>query len=263
MVAEPIDCAQFRQFIDPYLDAEFDAEERAAFDAHLAVCGDCRRHYEHRAWMQGAIKPALKRPCRMPVGMRDRIHDRLRGAERQVRIRRAARKVAAAGSTAAAMAAVLLFVTPLTGFKPTVMADAVDQHVQKMPVEMPSPDGAEVEKWFEGKVPFEMAAPQFDDGRVMLLGGRISRVGGPGDAVTSRPAAYLIYGVGQHKMTVLVFDNDGFELDAPTTKINGKPVFMQDNRGYRVALFQRGSLAYAVTSDLPHDEMIRLIGTTL
>jgi len=262
-MADSIDCAQFRQFIDPYLDGEFDAQERDAFDAHLSVCGDCRHHYEQRAWMQGAIKPALKRPCRMPSAMRDRLHDRLRSASRQVRMRRAAKRVAAPVSTAAAMAAALLFVTPLTGFKPTVMADAVDQHCQKMPVEMPSPVDTEVEQWFQGKVPFEMSAPRFRDDRVMLLGGRLSRVGGPGDAVSSRPAAYLVYGVGKHKMTVLVFDNQGLDFEAPVTDVKGKQVYMHDARGYRVALFERGPLAYAVTSDLPQDRMLELIGTTL
>lgn len=262
MVENTVDCADFRQFIDPYLDGEFDAEERSSFDAHLSVCGGCRRHFEQRAWMQSAIKPALKRPCRMPAAMRDRLQSRLRAAERPARIRRAARRIAAPLSTVAAMGAILLFVTPLTGFKPTVMADAVDQHVQKMPVEMPSPVDQEVEKWFEGKVPFEMNAPRFRDDRVVLLGGRLSRVGRPGEA-SSRPAAYLVYGVGHHKMTVLVFDGEGLEFDAPVTEVAGNKVHLHDARGFRVALYQRGSLAYAVTSDLPEDQMLALIGSTL
>ncbi len=255
-----IDCADFRQFIDPYLDGEFDETERTAFDRHLTVCGDCRRHFEQQAWMQGALRPALKRPSRMPPAARDRLCTRLRAAERPARIRRAARRVAAPLSTLAAMGAVLLMVTPLTGFKPTVMAEAVDQHVRPLPVEMPSPIDQEVERWFEGKVPFDMTAPRFDDERVVLLGGRLSQVQRPGEE--SRQAAYLVYGVGRHKLTVLVFDGTGLEIDAPMTKVDGKSVYLHDDRGVRVALFQRGPLAYAFTSDLPQQRMLELIGKT-
>lgn len=257
-----VDCADFRQFIDPYLDGEFDEAERAAFDAHLTVCGDCRSHFEQQAWMQGALRPALKRPCRLSPAARDRICTRLRAAERPARIRRAARRVAGPLSTLAAMGAVLLVVTPLTGFKPTVMAEAVDQHVQPLPVEMPSPIELEVERWFEGKLPFDMDAPRFAaDAQVMLLGGRLSQIRRPGEE--SRQAAYLVYGVGHHKLTVLVFDGTGLDLDAPVTEVGGKPVYLHDDRGVRVALIQRGPLAYAFTSDLPQSKMLELIGKTL
>lgn len=258
-----IGCDDFQKFIDPYLDGEFDEAERSAFDRHLTACSACRRHYEQQAWMQSAIKPALRRSSRLPPAARDRLCERLRAAERPARMRRAARRVAAPLSTLAAVGAILLFVTPLTGFKPTVAEDAVDQHCQRMPVEMPTPVEQEVEEWFEGKVPFEMSAPRFRDDRVVLLGGRLSRVGRPGDTTWSRPAAYLVYGVGTHKMSVLVFDGKDVEFEAPVTEVNGTPLHFQDARGYRVAMFQRGNLAYAVTSDLPREQMLNLISTTL
>lgn len=258
-----IGCEDFRQFIDPYLDGEFDEGERDAFDRHLTGCAECRRYFEQQAWLQSAIKPALRRPSRLPPAARERLCGKLRAAERPARIRRAARRVAAPLSTVAAMGAILLFVTPLTGFRPSVVEDAVDQHCQKMPVEMPTPMEQEVEKWFEGKVPFDMQAPRFRDDRVVLLGGRLSRVGRPGELATSRPAAYLVYGIGDHKMSVLVFDSDGLEFDTPETTVNGTTLRLQDSRGYRVALFERGNLTYAVTSDLPREQMLELLGTTL
>lgn len=258
-----IGCEDFRQFIDPYLDGEFDEQERSAFDRHLTACGPCRRHFEQQSWMQSAIKPALRRPTRLSPAARDRLCECLRAAERPARMRRAARRVAAPLSTIAAMAAIVLFVTPLAGFKPTVADDAVDQHCQRMPVEMPTPVEQEVEQWFDGKVPFAMSAPRFRDDRVVLLGGRLSRVGRPGDTTWSRPAAYLVYGVGTHKLSVLVFDGKDVEFEAPVTEVNGTSLHVQDARGYRVAMFQRGNLAYAVTSDLPREQMLALIGTTL
>lgn len=257
-----IQCDDFRRFIDPYLDGEFDETERAAFDAHLAGCSDCRAHFEQKAWMQQAIAPALKRPCHMPQAARDRLNRTLRAAERPARIRRAARRVAAPLSTVAAVGAVLLLVTPLTGFKPTVIEDAVALHQQEVPVELPTPIEREMEAWFDGKVPFELNAPRFKDARVTLLGGRLSRIG-PVDDARGRQAAYLVYGVGKHKMTVMVFDGRGLDLEVPDMHLKGTPLHFHDVDGYRVTLFQKGALAYAVTSDLPPAEMLNIIETTL
>ncbi len=256
-----IDCEDFRQFIDPYLDGEFDAGERAAFDAHLAVCTDCRGHYEQKAWFINAVRPCLRRPERMPPGTRDRLHARLRAAQKPERRRRLVRRLAPVPALAAA-GAVLLFVTPLTGFAPAVVEDAVDQHCQKMPVEVPTDEALQADEWFSGKVPFSMATPRFRDDRAMLLGGRLSHVRG-GDR--TRRAAYLVYGVGEHKVSVLVFDGRelGITGRGELREVKGHPVRVHDARGYRVALYQRGSLAYAITSDLPEPEMLRLIGTSL
>ena len=67
-----LSCEEFRQFIDPYIDAEFDNSERALFDAHLSTCAGCRRHFEHRTWFQwiNASLPQLHRYREVPPGWR-------------------------------------------------------------------------------------------------------------------------------------------------------------------------------------------------
>jgi anti-sigma factor RsiW len=72
-----IECGEFRKFIDPYIDGEFDDTERAMFDAHLAICPECRRYFDQRAWLQNAVKPVLKRPCRMPQEARGRLEKKV------------------------------------------------------------------------------------------------------------------------------------------------------------------------------------------
>jgi anti-sigma factor RsiW len=256
-----IDCDDFRKFIDPYLDGEFDAGESAAFDAHLAVCAECRGHYEQKAWFINALRPCLRRPEPMPAAVHDRLSAKLRVAQRPERRRRLVRRLAPVPALAA-VGAVLLFVTPLTGFAPAMVDDAVDQHCRTVPVEVPTPEAAQADEWFSGKVPFSMATPRFEDPRAMLLGGRLSQVRSNG---RSRRAAYLVYGVGEHKLSVLVFDGSELKLGeyGDLRKVKGNAVRVHDSRGYRVALYRRGNLAYAVTSDLPETEMLRLIGSSL
>lgn len=259
-----VDCDDFRKFIDPYVDGEFDDRERADFDAHLATCASCRRHYEHQAWFLRAVRPALRRPQRLPPGVRERLQARLHVAQRPARMRRVARRLMVPVPALAVASAVGLLVMPLTGFKPAPMVDdAVEQHCTDYPVEFPSPEIAEVNAWFQDKVPFRMAAPAFPQERVTLLGGRLSRIGGGTDGPNARAAAYLMYSVGRRKMTVLVFDGSDLSMGTGETRqVGNKQVRLHDANGYKVALYQRGPLVYAVTSDLPQQDMLDLIGET-
>ncbi|MCA9527592.1 MAG: zf-HC2 domain-containing protein [Myxococcales bacterium] len=254
-----IDCTDFRKYLDAYFDGELADPERGEFDAHIAVCGDCRKHYAQRAWFQGAIRPALRRSCSLSEGARARLQDSLVGARRQLRRRSMIRRLAPVVPAAVAVGAVFMLVTPLTGFVP-VIDEAVEQHCEQAPVEVPTPETDELEGWFAGKLPFRFQAPRFRQQEgVMLLGGRLTRLAGP--ETTRRQAAYLVYGVGRHKLSVLVFDGGSLDVGDVGRQqvVNGRTLSMHDSRGYRVALFRQGELAYAVTSDLPEERMVDLI----
>ena len=166
-----IDCTDFRKYLDAYFDGELADPERGEFDAHIAVCGDCRKHYAQRAWFQGAIRPALRRSCSLSEGARARLQDSLVGARRQLRRRSMIRRLAPVVPAAVAVGAVFMLVTPLTGFVP-VIDEAVEQHCEQAPVEVPTPETDELEGWFAGKLPFRFQAPRFRQQEgVMLLGG--------------------------------------------------------------------------------------------
>jgi anti-sigma factor RsiW len=255
-----ITCEEFCQFLDTYLDGELEPRDRGDFDAHVAACPDCRTRLDHQLWFRGAMRPHLKRPERMPAECRQRLQSRLRAADRPARAIRIARRLAVPVPAVAAVGAVFLMVTPLTGFTPLV-EDAVDQHRQNLPAEIPSPRAEEAEAWFHGKLPFELKVPRFSPDRVALLGGRLTRVGGGESGLSSRRAAYLVYGVGPHKMTVLVFDANGVSLDTVGKQktVAGRTVVVRDTADLNFALYREGNLAYAVTSDLPTERMVELV----
>ncbi|MEE2787356.1 MAG: zf-HC2 domain-containing protein [Myxococcota bacterium] len=259
-----VDCNEFRSFIDPYLDREFDEQERALFDAHLATCASCRAYYEHHSSFLKVMKPALKRPCKMPENARSRLEQKLKGAKGSKRVGAVAMTVAKPASVVAAAALLFIFVAPLTGFSSSVVEDVVDQHVQTMPVEVPSPEATEVNRWFSDKLPFRMLTPQFKDQRVTLLGGRLSRVRAT-DQGGSLPAAHLLYRVGQHKMSVLVFDDRVKGRRQGPQNINADDMnpIMRDIRGHRVMIYRRDGLTYAITSTLPETDMKDVMGTSL
>ena len=115
----PNSCEDFRAFIDPYLDDEFDTRERAMFDAHLASCSNCRDFFEQKQWLHNAVRPRLKDSCILPAEARQRIQSQLKSVQRPRKVREAARRLAKPIPAVALAAAAALFIIPLTGFKST------------------------------------------------------------------------------------------------------------------------------------------------
>lgn len=260
-----VDCDEFRAFIDPYIDGEFDERERALFDAHCAACPDCQEFLDQKSWLINAVKPLLQQPCTMSPDARSRLNQRLKVAQRPERAKAVVQWLARPVPALAIAAVSLLMILPLTGFNRSVVAiDLVNQHRRNLPLEVPTAVDSEVETWLSGKLPFAAVPPKFKDRRVSLLGARLSQVQ-TREQTSSVPAAQLLYRVGTHKMSVQVFDGrDVFDESGDNIQMIGnRAVKVLDMNGHTVALFKVGALTYAVTSDLPAEEIVHVIGTSL
>lgn len=265
MKAIELDCSDFKKYLDAYFDEELADAERAEFDAHVALCSDCRRHYEHRVWFQSAIRPAMRRPQRISSEARQRMSESLRGEAKLLQRRRTMRRLTRIAPAMAAAGAIFLLVTPLTGFMPAPVVDeAVSQHIDRTPVDLPTPEASEVEQWFSSRLSFRLEAPRFEADRAVLLGGRMTRVAFPEN--DRRAAAHLIYGVGRHKLSVLVFPAHDLPVEEFAQGRDPRavrPANLHARQGYRVMLYRKGDIGYAITSDLPEREMLSLLGHSL
>ena len=248
-----LSCQDFRQFVDCYLDAEFDDRDRARFDAHVAACTCCRAIVDHHVAFRRALRPHLRTACgTLPPEARARLRRAISQVQEPSSFTVWARRLALPVPVMAA--GVLLLVMPTAGFTGFVVKEAVEQHDQSMPVEVPSAHEEELEAWFRDKLPFELAAPRFRDERLQLLGGRLTRLPAPDGEHAQRKAAWLVYGLGRHKVSVLVFDAADVEVpDAPTA--------LEEN-GLSVALYRHGGMGYAITSDLAQSDMMRLVSSS-
>ncbi|MCK6574356.1 zf-HC2 domain-containing protein [Myxococcota bacterium] len=266
MTLTQLECGDFRQFSDCYLDAEFDARDRAAFDAHLAACADCRAHLDNQIAFRQALRPHFQVVQREGLSFeaRARIRRALADAERPSFMALWARRLAL--PVPAVAVAVLLLIPPTVGFAPR---EAVLRHTEASPVEVPSAQADEINAWFKDKVRFEVNAPRFRDPRVQLLGGRLTHVHTRAGQDETRQAAYLVYAIGRHKLSVLVFDGTGVDLpdaaeagDAPE---NGgqsparRDLVLQNQDAFNVAMFRNGGSIYTVTSDLPEPKLVALV----
>ena len=80
--------------------------------------------------------------------------------------------------------------------------------------------------------------------------------------VRDRLAAYLtLQALGGHKVSVMVFDGDDEELEAPLRRVvNGLDIYLTTNRGASSAAF-RGwdGLSYVVTGDVDADSLTNFL----
>lgn len=80
-----MNCEDVRKFSFAYLDEEFDDRDKVEFEAHLAMCGDCRGSIELDARFRDTVRKHLvSAPCTPEV--RARVQERLAAARRSARL---------------------------------------------------------------------------------------------------------------------------------------------------------------------------------
>jgi mycothiol system anti-sigma-R factor len=177
-------CQELDRILYPYLDGEFQTEERLEVEAHLTGCATCAQRVHAEARMQRALRRAARQAVettRAPDSLRASIRAGLRQEQRRagqwgwMRASAAALVVVTAGG-------VWMALQPEQHRR--FMEDAARRHAKKLPVEIAGASHEGVEAWFDGKLDHRVSVPRLHD--VQLSGARISNV-------TDRPAAYISY----------------------------------------------------------------------
>ena len=262
-----MNCEEFQLFSDAYVDGEFGDRERAEIEAHLQECEDCRADVQSKV----RFKTQFKEVCgneKAPEALRERICEGLERVEREHRqggagTRPLVRYAVMGAPLAAAVALVFVFTSDVMTVEPAsseqlpAVENTVEWHSGDFPIEVTGPKGPEVARWFRGKVDFPVRLPAFQNERVRLVGGRIAHV-------NDRRAAYALYDVDGARLSVMIFHGD--DLKVPRDKIRnvgGRDVAVLNSKGYEVAVLQDSGITYTMTSDLPEEELLELVGASL
>jgi anti-sigma factor RsiW len=260
-----MNCHEFQLFSDAYVDDEFSDRERAEIEAHLRECDGCRTQVESKIRFKEQFKEVLGEET-APDSLRERIVEGIdqveleskRGASRHPMVR-----YAMVGSALAASVTLVIFflpsltVVPASSEQVPVVESTIDWHRGDFPIEVTGPQAHDVARWFHGKVDFPVRLPTFQSDRVQLVGGRIAHV-------KERRAAYALYDVDGSRLSVMIFHGDDFKV--PTDKIRrvaGRDVALLNSYGYEVAVLQDDGITYTMTSDLPEQELLDLVGASL
>lgn len=246
-------CQELDSILYPYLDGEFQPDERLDVEAHLTGCPECARRVNEEARMQQSLRRAARHAVettRAPDALRARL---------QLGIRQEQRRVSQAwwlrASAAAAMVAMAgggwLALRPEADQR--FMEDAARRHAKKLPVEIAGASHENVEAWFDGKLDHRVSVPHLPN--VQLSGARISNV-------TDRPAAYISYernpdkqGAPARRIGLFVFDDAQREVQAPPLP----SVQVGSSLGYNVAVWRDGEVVYELVSDLDESDIRRMI----
>lgn len=249
-VVESFGCTDAERFLGYYVDGELLGEDRVELERHLAGCADCARKAHAQAAYKAELKAALPRP-ELPVG----LQERLRLALDRTPVAVPGWRTTAWKYAPAAVAAVLLItlVGTTRRFSP-VAAEAITSHRLDLPVDVTgSPDA--VRAWFNQRVNFAVRPPHLPS--ATLVGARLSQI-------RDRRAAYLVYNVRGNRVSVFLFDPSDLAMESPRHfEAGGHEVYLDEQRGYHVALVRDRGLGYAFTSDLDEDQMIQLVSSAI
>jgi anti-sigma factor RsiW len=262
-------CDEFRPFIGAYVDGEFDERETAEMEAHLASCSECRELVQREVRCQKAFRETMPDSSApedfkedLMASLEEEAEQKQSEKDEHERGRSAWQYAAASGSLAAGVALVMWFVPSMTvapassGQQP-VVEQTIDWHQEHLPVEISGPGSKQVKTWFRDKVDFPVRLPEFNQGDVRLIGGRLAHV-------HSHRAAYLAYEVQEARLSVMMFRGDDFEVPSQRVQsVAGREVALLDSEGYGVAVMRDDGVTYTITSDVPQRELVDIISSTL
>jgi anti-sigma factor RsiW len=222
-----------------YVEGESTGAEATAFELHLATCPQCAAEV--------AVLLRMKRELRMargqfaaPAALRSKVR-------RQIGANEGGRRRWLWPMMAAACMAVVA--TTLTvGLLPrrTIWNEVADLHAIELasanPYDVVSSDRHTVKPWFQGKIPFSFNIPEMGGTGYTLLGGRMVYL-------KHEPAAQLVVGMGQHRISVLIV-RGGAGADPE--------LFGGEDKAFHTQSWREGELRFYVVGDVEDAAIQRL-----
>ncbi len=246
-------CQECEELLHPYLDGELDATQRAAVDAHMTGCKDCRQALEHLQMLRRALQmPELHYSA--SETLRHRLKTQLREADaRERRPKWPQWSAAAAAAVLIAVALVWNFVphggAPVPDVDDAMVDAAVDVQQDAVKAghvtDLNSADPKAVQAWFSGKLAYVPPVPDLSAQGYTLVGARL-------DKVKDEPAAALVYQHGKDVVTVFVCP----------AQHSDKALDTDSDDGYQVVYWTRGSLSFWMVSQVDATQL-KQIGESL
>jgi anti-sigma factor RsiW len=228
-------CGQDRNKLAAYLDRELSADDSKVLQDHVRTCPDCAAEVAAIVTLRRALKPAASRFA-PSADFRQKVHAKI--APRRSAITRWLWPAAAAVLAVALLAVVW---TRQSGLRGATFREVADLHISDLasanPYDVISSDRHTVKPWFQGKIPFAFNLPEFAGTDFTLLGGRLVYL-------HQQPAAQVVVGARQHKISVLILQ----ESSVPGTAFAfSRGVAVRDS--FNVETWQQRELRFFVIGD--------------
>jgi anti-sigma factor RsiW len=237
----------------PYLDGEFQPEERMDMETHLEACADCTRRVEQERQIQQALRRAARHSVessRAPASLRAGIQVGLKRQQRRsyqlqfLRMGAAALVVVAVGGGWVA-------------FRPEerqrYAEDAARRFKRQLPYEIANVTHEHVEAWFSGKLDHPVPVLRLPNAQVK--GARLHQVQGRDAAFISYEANSPREGERGQPIGVFVVGDTRRELDAqpqPSIHLDG-------NTGLNVAIWRDDEIVYELVTELTEADILKML----
>lgn len=228
-------CGQDRDRLAAYLDGELASDDEKSLQQHIRSCPECAAEIAAMVSLRRVMKPAGWRFA-PSAEFRQKI-------QAQIAPRRSLRLPWLWPVTTAALAVLILAVlwTRQSAQRSETFREVADLHISDLasanPYDVVSSDRHTVKPWFQGRIPFAFNLPEFAGTEFTLLGGRLVYL-------HQQPAAQVIVGARQHKISVLILqDTNALSASFPLT--NG--VALRDS--FNVETWQNHGLRFFVIGD--------------
>jgi len=238
-------CGQDRKMLAAYLDGEVPTEQGNALEQHLRTCSECAAEIATMLSVRRTMRAARTR-FTPSAEFRRKIQSQVAPSRRSFRT---------FGSLSVAIAALALLVMAVVWMRQGAMrADAyrevADLHIGDLastnPYDVVSSDRHTVKPWFQGRIPFAFNLPEFAGTEFTLLGGRLVYL-------HQQPAAQVVVGMKQHKISVLIVQESGA---FPGTLTSSGAAEMQDS--FNVQTWTSRGLRFFVIGDAEKPEIQHL-----
>jgi anti-sigma factor RsiW len=240
--------------VQAYFDAEVDALAGAEIERHLEHCTECRALRSRLEELRAALRRDVPYE-HAPRALRRQVMQALDAesaadTSRQRRVSQTPSRwrsfwmgAASGFATAVATATVAFFVLALPFTNP-VVDELLGAHVSSLMsshlIDVVSTDLHTVKPWFAGRADVSPAVADFAAQGYQLTGGRVDNIG-------DQRAAVVVYQHGPHVINVFCWATDRGFVPKNATR-----------RGYHLAFWKSGDLAYAAVSDTAWDELLGL-----
>jgi anti-sigma factor RsiW len=252
----PQECRQLEEtFLHAYVDGEFDADETAEVQAHLADCAACTHAVRiHQSYKAAMLRASNVAPHKLHDVLKERLADQV-SESRWVSTFRDPRGIAL---TAACVGAAAWFLAggmshPVLSAQSSFVDDGIALHARALPLDYVASDVGSLQQWLSSKLDFGVRVPRFPQGP-QVRGARLS-------SVHARPAAVVSYAVTAdgRRASLLIVDDPERHLDGASHRIANREVFVTRARGFNVVSWRSDEVVYSLISDLDEHDVLQLV----
>jgi anti-sigma factor RsiW len=240
-------CRSALSLIEPYLDGELDAAQKAEVETHLNECASCAAVHRRLSELGSDLRTLAPRYT-APEHLQRRV---LSAVREEARTRQGWHFWPS--TTAWALAASVLLAVS-AGWNVKLMQsrnttdntaqEIVSSHVRSLIgehlLDVPSTEQHTVKPWFNGKLDYSPDVKDFAAAGFPLIGGRV-------DYIDRRPVAALVYKRRQHVINLFIWPSNS-PLAAPAA-ING----------FNLMAWNQAGMNYCAISDLNQEELRQFV----